>query len=378
MRTLLIAVVLTTCATAQLNAQGWAMHQQEIDDQNANFKKWWNDGLVWKFDELPTKGSVEKHRIPYAGHIYPDNGGGTVNEMAQYDRAFYAGNSRAGAWERWDIGAHQVTTSRRGGLFGGRVYYSSSTPYWSGHCNGWTAAAIRHAEPKKSVTRNGVTFTPSQIKGILAEMYTFTETEFLGGLDTTLHPATLHVIMSNWIGRKQHPIAMESTPGREIWNFPVYSYATASARRGGNQVEVKMNIAYKNYTEGEQDHAPSNHLIKYFHYVLELDDNGNIIGGQYYGDSSRLDFLWVPLAPTQGGQEGNEQGNPHLRVADVIQLWRDSVDEADYQNWVNLDTPFTENVAETEDTESTENPDVAVETEANTDADVLADNTSGE
>ena len=38
MRTLLIAVVLTTCATAQLNAQGWAMHQQEIDDQNANFK----------------------------------------------------------------------------------------------------------------------------------------------------------------------------------------------------------------------------------------------------------------------------------------------------------------------------------------------------
>jgi hypothetical protein len=54
-------------------------------------------------------------------------------------------------------------------------------PSWYGHCNGWTAAAMRHAEPQHSVTRNGVVFTPTDIKGLLADLYMYTDTEFLGG-----------------------------------------------------------------------------------------------------------------------------------------------------------------------------------------------------
>jgi hypothetical protein len=56
-----------------------------------------------------------------------------------------------------------------------------AVPDWSGHCNGWTSAAIRHAEPQQSVVRNGVVFTPSDIKGLLAELYIYNDVEDLSG-----------------------------------------------------------------------------------------------------------------------------------------------------------------------------------------------------
>jgi len=58
---------------------------------------------------------------------------------------------------------------------------SRGLPHWYGHCNGWTPAAMRHAEPQRSVTRNGVEFTPADIKGLLAEIYIYNEHIVLGG-----------------------------------------------------------------------------------------------------------------------------------------------------------------------------------------------------
>ena len=47
---------------------------------------------------------------------------------------------------------------RIGGRRRGRTVLvrSVGTPYWHGHCNGWAAAAIRHREPQRSVTKNAV------------------------------------------------------------------------------------------------------------------------------------------------------------------------------------------------------------------------------
>jgi len=332
-----------------LSAPGWGssgpVPQVDVDTQNRVFQELWGEGFVWKYDDLPTQGGVPEFRVPYAGYIYPDSIGGTYRSLQKYDQAFHGGHGLATAFERSDIAAHKQVITRRsrqgGGWFGSRTVTvrAYGTPYWHGHCNGWAAAAIRHGEPKHSVTRNGVTFTPSDIKGLLAELYTYSEIVDLGGENYgNVHPGTLHAVLANWLGRHSHPIAMEATPGREKWNYPIYAFSTSAARRaGGRQVEVKMNIKYASNINREQDQAPRNDRTKYFHYLLDLDADGKIVGGYYFRDSSQIDLLWVARFPVPGGQEGNQQGNPHLKVGEVLALWQASVDAELIDKWVNVD-----------------------------------------
>jgi hypothetical protein len=337
----LVALMVSQSATAQTRL----VLNQERKEISEEFERWWETPLVWKFDELPTKGRVPESRKPYAGGIYPDRAGGTYVAMRKYDRAFYPQRRRAAWFEQRDIAMHTTSHFRRGWFGGGHSV--SYIPEWSGHCNGWASAAIRHAEPRKSVTRKGVTFTPADIKGMLAELYMYTNSKLLGGgYETVINPASFHVSLTNWVGDQEHPIAMERTPGSTVWNYPVYAFASTFKKRG-RQVEVKVNIAFKEYLEREQNVAPQKAKNLYFHYALQLDKEGKIVGGVYCYDSNQIDFLWIPLPATQGGTKGNQQGNPYLDLDEVLAIWRESVSDEAVEGWVNIDSgePLARDVA---------------------------------
>jgi Transglutaminase elicitor len=350
----------------------------EIDYQNEVFLRWWETDLTWTFADLPSDGMVPDYRIPYTGHDYPDRAGGTIDVLRKYDRAFRPGErvriernnndepnpddrprrlfgrnasrerrlafkppvrsgGAATAFEYNDTTAFTEPTTERGGLFGLIQVTRERTPQWHGHCNGWTSAAIRHAEPQTSVTRNGVVFTPADIKGLLAEIYMYRDNEFLGGEDDAMNPGLLHVVLANWIGRGDHPVGIETAVGKEKWNYPLYAFKTSSTKVSDNEIEVRMNAAYSQSSRREVNH--SQHLKKtiHFHYSLALNDEGEIIGGSYYNDSARLDMLWTPLHPVQGGKEGNTRGNPHIDVNEVLSIWRESVPKDLRDKWWNID-----------------------------------------
>ena len=338
--------------------QSGPIDPEEVEYQSAIFQQWWETELVWNFDALAEKGTVPSYRVPYSGYDYPDKAGGTVQALRKYDAAFNGGRNSATSFEQRDVTAFTERRQQvvRSGLFGrrSRVTVVEQTPHWHGHCNGWTAAAIRHAEPQRSVRWNNVVFRPSDIKGLLAEIYMYRDNEFLGGVGDVIHPATLHVVISNWIGRGEIPIGIETSPGKEKWNYPLYAYATSSHKHSDNEVEVKMNAAYSQSTRQEFDR--SQHLKRqiYFHYLLTLNDEGDVTGGRYYPDSARVDMLWAPLHPVQGGEEGNERGNPHVKVNEVLALWRVSVSEDLRGKWWNIDPSDEDRIGEdaTSDTET--------------------------
>jgi hypothetical protein len=86
------------------------------------------------------------------------------------------------------------------------------------------------------------------------------------------------------------------------------------------------------------DKSPPNYYRQlYFHYVLDLNEAGEIRGGRFYCDSAQIDMLWVPLKPAQGGEEKNRRGNPHLKVKEVLAIWRQSVSEDLRKKWLNID-----------------------------------------
>jgi hypothetical protein len=320
------------------------IQQKELDDHRAAYKQLWEQDLITRFDDLPASGKVPDYRIPYSGHDYPDRTGGTLAAMAKYDRAFHRGVSRAYQHEREDLAFH-ATVKKPGrevvhrGRFGRVIMVSHAevVPTWYGHCNGWTAAAIRHAEPQKSVVRNGITFTPADIKGMLAEIYMYSPTQFLGGVDDAINPAVLHIALANWIGRQKHPIGMETSVGDPVVNFPIFAYRTGVRRLSANRLDVRTIITYALHVPREYDKSPKSTRELYFHYILDLDRQGEIIGGQYYGDSGRIDMVWTPLKPVQGGKEGNESGNPHLDLEEVLAIHRESVDPEILKQWVNID-----------------------------------------
>lgn len=320
-----------------MSGLGAIIPQRDIEHQNEVFQRLWGTDFVWKFDDLPTKGGVQEERIPYSGSIYLDRNGGTVSAMRTYDRAFHGGRSPAAAWEQWDNNSYQRPIQQPGGLLGRRQVTRVGIPNWHGHCNGWAAAAIRHAEPQRSVTRNGVVFTPADIKGMLAELYIYNDIEDLSGSSRNIQAGLFHVVVANWMGRGGHPLGMEADPGPEKWNYPAFAFNSSSSKRSERQVEVKLNLAYAKDSQGEFQRSPRIQRTKQFHYVLNLNGAGEVVGGQFLGNSSRIDMLWVPLRPKPAGQPGNERGNPHLNVERVLAIWRDSVPEETRKLWLVAD-----------------------------------------
>lgn len=306
--------------------------------QNEVFERYWGTDFEWKLEELPTSGTVPNFRVPYSGYIYPDRAGGTVDAMRKYDSAFHGGRSLAVPFEQWDTTAFKKPTPRRGPL--GMAWGSKmETPHWHGHCNGWAAAAIRHAEPKRSVVRNGVVFTPADIKAMLAEVYMYNDVEMLAGSSSRMDAGVFHAIIANWLGRGAHPLGMEADPSEEKWNYPIYAFNSSAARRSERQVEVKMNLAYIKDSNAEYQESPRIRGIKAFHYDLYLNGRGEIIGGNFYRDSEIIDMLWLPLRPKQGRQKGNESGNPHLDVNRVLAIWRESASVEERERWLIVDPP---------------------------------------
>jgi hypothetical protein len=348
---------------AQAIAWSAPIKKDEVDYQNQVFEHWWETDLEWRLDELPTEGKVPDFRIPYSGHDYPDKNGGTHvivsgnrSPLAKYDMAFNRGRYLAVSYERQDV-QESVDNARRAGdgrggygLFGLRrrplfprlVRPRNSPTDWYGHCNGWTAASMRHAEPQKSVERNGVTFAPADIKALLAEVYMYADTEFLGGVDPVINPGTLHVVMTNWLGRGSHPVGMETALGETVFNYPAYAYKTTITKQSDELAVVQMEVTYAYNSNREYAESPRITKTMNFHYGLDLDDKGNVVGGVYYRGSSQIDMLWAALHPSQGGEEGNERGNPHISVQEVMSIWRDSVPSSLREKWLNIHPDLSE------------------------------------
>jgi hypothetical protein len=337
MSTILLPMLVATLLGATIPAK-------TVERHNELFQRFWGTDFVWKFDDLPASGKVPDYRIPYSGHIYLDRSGGTTNVMRKYDTAFHGGRMLATADEQRDIASGVKPTPKRGGLLGLRMVTSMETPNWHGHCNGWAAAAIRHAEPQTSVRRNGVTFTPADIKGLLAELYIYNDLDYLVGPREVLNAGAFHASIANWLGRGLHPLGMEADPGPEKWNYPVYAYNMSATKRSDRVVDVRLDVTYAKDSSGEYQRSPRHARVKTFRYRLDLNDNGEIIGGAFYSGSSMIDMLWLPLRPKQGGQEGNESGNRYLDVDQVLSIWRESVPEELRAKWPVIDPPMEDRI----------------------------------
>ncbi|POM77282.1 Transglutaminase elicitor, partial [Phytophthora palmivora] len=217
-------------------------------------------------------------------------------------------------------------------------------PTWYGICHAWTPAAMLEEEPNCAVTYNGVTFQPLDIKALLSDVYdgatvstVFTGTRYNGGTDSEdeygrhsndayrdLNPAYFHIAAANLLGKLNATFIADVTAGSEVWNQPVRGfkvyeqtemtpeeaastfygleeYPWNAAAKSIVYMKTRLSWIFETYTDGglvSSGQVDSYTTGAYYYYLLEMDDSGNIIGGEwvYDSDDDHPDFIWFPKA----------------------------------------------------------------------------------
>ncbi|SMF78821.1 hypothetical protein [Pseudobacteriovorax antillogorgiicola] len=316
-----------------------------------------------KLDEFKS-GSVTLDRIPYLDSWYPERQKGTNIEgaLTKYDKVFNGSELLATDWEA--------------------KYNSREEPSWYGHCNGTSVAAARFQNPLVPVGRpvgceqtNTCIdfFEPRDIRALLSEINMNAKAKFISGnrcrkpqseLDalpairtdpTTMddcddvNPASFHVGLVNFLGRKKQPVIFDMNRDIQVWNYPIYEYSYTSEELATEELAlerlglnldqwvfnpdakswqfIEMTISYRKARSDFQGAGTKPDPSKLVYtYILELDGEGRVVGGEWVGESRRShpDFLWMAFepAPPTGS---SSRGNPHVDVDEVISIWAESV-----------------------------------------------------
>ncbi len=208
---------------------------------------------------------------------------------------------------------------------------------WWGHCHAWAPAAYSAPEPQHPVTINGVTFEIADIKALIEATYEGGSSVFLGGRCNTreverdehgriisdecrdTNAGAFHVVALNVIGRLGRSFVIDATYDYQVWNQPVRDYnitlqeevtlEQALALLGRTDVNeypynseaerfVHVQMDFRYVVEGHATTTPYIPQIDSFtrthryDYLLELDQAGNILGGEWIDDNPHPDFIW--------------------------------------------------------------------------------------
>lgn len=156
-------------------------------------------------------------------------------------------------------------------------------------------------------------------------------------LDT--NAGSFHIVLANLIGLQKKGLVADLDNGPEVWNFPIFAYSSKVKKTGFGKTytpelmavgmraepgtaeiyEVETQLKVKEETVQSWNdlstHAPKNWAVreykddgraanpsKPYKYYIEVNSNGNIIGGEWMPKSDYPDLLWDrPAAPFKAG-----------------------------------------------------------------------------
>jgi hypothetical protein len=229
-----------------------------------------SNDLVYKLDELPMAG--EASNIPWASSYWPVyqdslnykwDGQDSMTISAKYGAAFGVDGVEDAVSRYHGVDSRSHTdecseTSECDSDLGERCSKRDGEekgyciPTWWGICHAWAPASILHPEPKHPVTINGVEFKVNDIKALVTLVHDRTVTKFVSGrcndndgadeieydeygrpksgqcIDT--NPATLHILLANYLGLKGESFVEDRTFDMEVWNQPIRGYRTTRLR----------------------------------------------------------------------------------------------------------------------------------------------------
>ncbi len=248
--------------------------EKEVWD-SANNPAFVDNTFIYEADKLPVKG--ETHNKPIAGDYwatYRDSvnvrwdGDNSQSPAEKFGAAFGKPNTAMAVSQGYGI---RSRTDRKECTTDGDCTSTDDgsscaiprgetkgrcIPTWWGICHGWSPYAISEAPPTAPVTKNGVTFFPGDIIGLMSLVYSESlPTKFLSQRCNTkepkmdpdgrvtagecrdMNPGSMHVVVTNMLGLRGVGAVEDRTWNDQVWNQPMRGYDITNAV-GGKLKEI--------------------------------------------------------------------------------------------------------------------------------------------
>lgn len=321
-----------------------------------------NNKYSLKLSSLPLAGKMSDDKMPWSETYWPSQKGGIAYRW-QLDQSLSVYRTPPTREQLKRMSPNQIaqlSAAEKFDIARGRYDYplvkevagmnKETAPDWYGICHGWTPAAYNHREPMPNTVKNPdgieVAFGSSDVKGLLSYYYATPTAKaptrtvgrkcrdsktslgaFLNNANNgceDVNAGAFHVILTNQIGLMNESFSVEIDPGHEIWNQPITAYESkvlaqsgpnADAAPGaasrvlmettmhyaddGDELTTKQLMQRWHPTNGTPDHSTDSHTYRYW---LDLDANGNILGGQWVIEGASCakmpfpDFIWIKPA----------------------------------------------------------------------------------
>jgi hypothetical protein len=304
----------------------------------------WNSSFQYKLDKLPTSGQSPK--TPWSDTYWPSYKGGIANRWQDEKNnspGFQYKLYQLEELKNGSVDINILSPAEKFDIFNSRYDYPlfnsewqrchPNDASWEGICHGWTPAAIQYEEPKnvtlKSKDGLEIPFGSSDVKALLSYFLAqfasgHEETQFIGercNIDLQanpekadrpecwdVNPGTFHVMLTNMIGLAGKAFTCDIDRGIEVWNQPMtkYEYTLGNTSASTNtsapgtvkQQSVSLTMYYVKETYPQATAHKPLILNNEYNYVLDLDADGNILGGSYdENESDRVDFMWSEEVP---------------------------------------------------------------------------------
>ena len=343
---------------AILPVYGCGRNQTSDSTKTSSLKEAWNEEnnpallknkYEIRFEKLPL--SAELSRKPWTDTYWPSYLGGLANRWnapEESDAFKYKPETRK------DVLAHmpkdqlkQLSPAEKYDLYVGRLDYplvreersrtSPTAEKWAGLCHGWAPAALAYDEPHAVSARGDlgieIPFGSSDVKALLIlSQQTSRKGKTVGerceyDLSTNsthsadpacrdTNPGSFHIIIANQIGLLKEGFVADIDRDIQVWNQPIYGFhsvvssvsSTVYPHAAAGTVKiatVQTEMMYIGELAATWDAKPFDKFPQQgrkleLQYSLELNDRGEIIGGEWISDA-RPDFIWTqPRTPFTG------------------------------------------------------------------------------
>ena len=158
-------------------------------------------------------------------------------------------------------------------------YYDPFADDWWGLCPAYARSAVKETYPIFPSVHDNIVFRVGDKKGLLALCYDSRD----GVIYASGTPVNFHFWLLDYIHDQKKSFAADLILGEEVWYFPVYAYEMTSTRSG---LAENISVAILYAAHMGQDYMGTQGMEKGpYTYTLDLDVQGNIVGGRWTGNS---------------------------------------------------------------------------------------------
>jgi len=246
--------------------------------------------------------------------------------------------------------------------------HNGNLPSWTGHCNGWAAAALLEPEPPSSLLvkldrptelrrlrypdqlqvpsgasrdvagayvsasaspATSIDLCSTDMKGMLTEIYCSVRSDFWGTRYNgptpadpndlayqDIKPHMLHELLIKHLKEKGEGLVFDADSGSSVWNQPVFAFKSSWVQKDKElAVTTTVTWALETYN-GDNRVGLVNQVHHTYTYTMARDDSGVIVDSSWTGESVKdhPDFVWLPYAVI------DEQNVPKLSLKIVKEM----------------------------------------------------------